>query len=196
MNQTQVQYTVRTVLPERVANVFRTIAENIGRTHRTLGKIIDTYMQDLPHGCHMQAYGEFVDLYKQTTGELVSVPTIRSWRRAAVIYTKHDLMEYGSLSDSQLIESIKLSEINRELLPDITPQDICNWCMDTLTNTVPAMQAHWLPLTGTPEYIDPPALSGIIRLFGKLFSRDNPHRARIEEIIAELRGYLNQESES
>lgn len=173
------------ILPDEITNRFTVIAENIGRTHRQLGAIMDEYISDLPHGYHMQAYKAFAELYYQITGEVVSEVTVRHWRHSAMSYSKNNLLQFEQLSDSQLTEAVKLAEIN-----NLDAGYICQWCVDNQIKSVPEMRAEWLPVSGPPEAIDPPALSGIIRLFGRLFKPDHPHRARIEEIITELRGYL------
>lgn len=172
-------------LPEEIKNQFCTIAENIGKTHRMLGRVMDEYISDLPHGRRMDAYIEFANLYNEVTGEIVSPVTVRHWRHSAMCYSRHNLQRFEVLSDSQLTEAVKLAEINK-----IGADQICEWCVENEVRTVSAMRANWLPNTGTPTQTDPPALSGIIRLFGRLFKTDHPQRKRIDEIINELRSYL------
>jgi hypothetical protein len=150
----------RLCLPEEIETRFRTLAENVGATHRALGRVIDEYMTKLPHGQHMTAYSIFADLYRQITGETVSPRTVRAWRYAAILYSKHDLEQFEPLSDSQLVEAVKLAK-NDNI--GITPQDICNWAVEAGCSSVPAMRAEWLPTTGTDEATDPPFISAMVR---------------------------------
>lgn len=150
-------------LPEEIETRFRALAENVGVTHRALGRVVDEYMQGLPHGQHMTGYTLFADLYRQTTGETVSPRTIRAWRYAAILYSKHDLKQFEPLSDAQLVEAVNLSKNGN--LPDvITPQKICEWAVKTGCASVPAMRAHWLPPTGDETMTDPPAISAMVRV--------------------------------
>jgi hypothetical protein len=159
---TDLQQLDRLCLPEEIETRFRALAENIGVTHRALGRVVDEYMQDLPHGRHMAGYGLFADLYRQVTGETISPRTIRAWRYAAITFSKYDLERFEQLSDSQLVTAVELSEI-----ANIEPKAICEWAVETGCASVPAMRANWLPPTGDDTMTDPPAISAMVRA-GKL----------------------------
>lgn len=152
----------RLCLPEEIEIRFRTLAENVGATHRALGRVVEEYMTKLPHGKHMDAYGLFADLYRQATGETVSPRTVRAWRYAAISFSKHDLVRFEQLSDSQLVTAVELSEI-----ANIEPKAICEWAVETGCASVPAMRAYWLPTTGDDTMTDPPAISAMVRV-GKM----------------------------
>jgi hypothetical protein len=168
-------------LPEEIETRFRALAENIGVTHRALGRVVDEYMQDLPHGGHMAGYGLFADLYRQVTGETISPRTIRAWRYAAITFSKHDLEQFEQLSDSQLVTAVELSEI-----ANIEPKVICEWAVKTGCASVPAMRANWLPPTGDDAMTDPPAISAMVRAGKSRYWSARP------ELLAEWHALIEQ----
>lgn len=174
-----IQQTEWLVLPEEVENQFSTLAGAIGSTKRMLGRIVDEYMQNVPQGKHMAAYSLFADLYHRATGETVSPRTIRHWRHAAFVFSKHDLREFHSLSDSVLIEAVVLAEI-----ANTTPRVICEWAVAKSCDNVPQMRAHWLPVTGTEYQTDPPFISGMLR-YEKTLPQEK--RAAFVELVNEFR---------
>ena len=146
------------VLPESNRQDFLTLAANVGASHRAIGRVVDDFVSEVPHGSQMSAYELYADLYYQATGERVSPRTIRGWRRAATLYSKHDLRQFESLTDAQLIEAVNLAEV-----ANIDPQEICAWAIDKQVSTVPAMRAHWLPPTSDEYHVDPPVITGFKR---------------------------------
>jgi len=174
-------------LPDDILQTIQAFAEETAKQKRLLAYCLQDFLEDIPHGQHMTMYELIADEWNNVTGEIISGRTVRYWVQSVKTYSKAQMETYQPLTDAQLIEAVKLAS---DCQNEITPQEICDWCIANEVRTIPAMRANWLPLTGTPEQTDPPALSGIIRLFGKLFKKDNPHQARIQEIINELRTYL------
>lgn len=173
-------------LPEEISQRFTTLAENIGRTHRSLGIVMDEYISDLPHGYHMIAYGLFADLYRQVTGETVSVRQVRAWRQVVTAYSREELRRYEALTDAQLIEAVKLAEI-----ANIEPTEICEWAVANVVTSVPQMQAHWLPVTSDgQDNIDLPAISAVIRTARRFFPADDPRWDELNQLLARLRELL------
>jgi len=174
-------------LPDEICQRFTTLAETVGQTHRALGRIVDEYVSEIPHGLTMQAYELFADLYYRTTGEQISPRTIRAWRDSVTAYSKQEIREFEPLRDAQLVEAVKLSEI-----ANLPAADICRWAIANAVESVPEMRAHWLPTTGTVYQIDPPAISGLIRWANRTLEQGDPRRVRFDEILAELRGMFAQ----
>jgi predicted DNA-binding protein len=173
----------RLCLPDEIRERFRALSENIGATHRALGRVVDEYISEVPYGQHMTAYELFADLYHQVTGEVISARTIRTWRHLAIAFTKHDLNKYEALSDSQLEAAVSLSETAK-----VTPQEICEWTLAGAVDNVPAMRAHWLPPTTYEQDTDPPVISGLLRYAEKHL--DPARRERFDTLLAELRELL------
>lgn len=174
-------------LPDDILQAIQAFAEEATKQKRALAYCLQDFLDDIPHGQHMTMYELIADEWNAVTGDMISARTVRYWVHSVKTYSKVQMQEYHALTHAQLIEAVKLAS---DCQNETTPQQICQWCVVNEVRTVAAMRANWLPLTGTPEQTDPPALSGIIRLFGRLFKPDNPHRDRIEEIITELRSYL------
>ena len=169
-------------LPDEIRERFITLSEQVGATHRALGRVVDEYVSEVQHGQHMAAYELFADLYRQTTGETISPRTIRAWRQAATLYSKHELTQFETLSDSQLIEAVNLAEIAK-----IDPQAICEWAVANQVSTVPAMRANWLPVTSTEYRIDPPVISGMIRYGIRMFEDTDPRRTEWDALVTRAR---------
>jgi len=167
-------------MPTEITDRFTALAETVGQTHRALGRIVDEYVSELPHGYAMQAYELFADLYHQVTGETISPRTIRAWRDSVSSYSKQELRDFESLSDSQLVEAVKLSEV-----ANMPAADICRWAVENAVSSVPAMRANWLPTTSTEYAVDIPAISGLIRYANH--NLPDEKRPRFDELLAELR---------
>jgi hypothetical protein len=176
----------RMTLPDEVINAIKAFAEQSSNQKRLLAiTLVESgFVDEIPHGRHEQVYEMIADEWNRNTGEWVTGRTIRYWIQSAKTYTRHELQRFQELTSAQLMEAVKLAI---DCQNETTPQEICEWCIKERVDTVSAMRAHWMQQTGTPEQTDPPALSGIIRLFGRLFSSDHPERKRIDEIINELR---------
>ena len=174
-------------LPDDILQTIQNYANEATKQKRLLAFVLQDFLSDIPHGQHMTMYELIAAEWSAVTGDIISGRTVRHWVHSVKTYSQAQMTRYQLLTDAQLIEAVKLAS---DCQNEITPQQICEWCVENEIATVSAMRANWLPLTGTPEQTDPPALSGIIRLFSRLFKQDNPHRARIEEIIRELRNCL------
>ena len=170
----------RLCLPDEIRDRFAAVSDFIGKTHRSLGLIVDEYLSEVPYGQHMAVYELFADLYREKTGEQISARTIRIWRHAVIDYSKHDLLQYESLSDAQLTEAVSLAETAK-----VTAADVCQWTIDNAIDSVPAMRAHWLPQTSTEYAIDIPVISGLLRYANHNLPAEK--RQRFDEIVAELR---------
>jgi hypothetical protein len=189
MTQLQATYQVSVILSDDLRSAIQAFANETTRQKRLLAYVLVDYMdKKLQHGEHAKFYDAVADEWNSYTGEYITGRTVRYWCQSVKQYSKAELKEYTALTNAQLIEAVKLA--NDCQFFDITPQEICEWCIDNEIQSVREMRAHWLPTTGTPDAIDPPALSGIIRLFGRLIKQDNPHYARLQEIITEIRGWL------
>ena len=119
------------------------------------------------------------------TGEIISARTIRSWRHAVIDYSKHDIMEFEVLSDSQLIAAVSLAEVAK-----VTPREVCEWTVANAVSDVPTMRANWLPPTTYDNNTDLPVVSGLIRYADKHLPADA--RPRFDALISELRQILAQ----
>ena len=170
-------------LPDEIRERFTALSEAVGATHRALGRVVDEYVSEVPHGYHMTAYELFADLYHQVTGEIISARTIRAWRHAAIDFTKYDLERFHALSDSQLVESVKLAEIAK-----VEPVDVCEWAVANAVQSVPEMRAHWLPVTTYEQDTDLPVVSGLVRYADKHLPEHR--RPRFDALLTELREIL------
>jgi hypothetical protein len=176
----------RLCLPEDVEIEFCTLAENIGFAKRAIGRLVFQYVDQLQYGQQMTAYTLFADLYYKVTGDYISPRTVRAWSDSAKTFTKHDLNQYESLSDSQLLEAVSLSKTAK-----VPAQQICEWAVETGCASVPAMRAEWLPVTGNDDYVDPPFVSGFAR-FIRRFAETDPRRAELENLIERVREILRR----
>ena len=173
-------------LPDEIRDRFAAVSEIIGKTHRSLGLIVDEYLSEVPYGQHMAAYELFADLYREKTGEQISARTIRIWRHAVIDYSKHDLLQYESLSDAQLTEAVSLAEVAK-----VTAADVCEWTIANAIDSVPAMRAHWLPQTSTEYEIDLPGISGMKRTIERWIPQDDPDYQTAQEHISALARLLS-----
>lgn len=177
-----------TILPEEVENEFSAVAQGVGRLHRALGRIVDCYVSEVPHGYHMAVYESFADLYHRITGEHISARTIRFWRKSAVEFSKADLKEFHALSDSMLTESVILAEV-----ANIEAKEICKWAVEKAVDSVPALRAHWLPIESGDDlyHQDPPVISNLLRLAREMTGE---RRERLDKLIDEIRKLLAEVS--
>ena len=174
-------------LPDEVLTIISAFAEQSSHAKMDFAHalIASGFVAEIPHGRHEETYAMIADTWNAHSGEEVTPRTIRYWIQAAQAYTDKELRDFRDLTPAQLIEAVKLATIAK-----VEPAEICQWAVAWEVQTVSAMRANWLPITGEPDRTDPPALSGIIRLFDRLIKPDNPHRTRVLEMIAEIRGWL------
>lgn len=177
----------RLSLPEDIVVIIRAFAGEASKQKRLLAYVLVDFLDDIPQGKRMVIYDLIADEWSRLTGDDVSGRTVRFWVQSVKTYTKEQLRTFAPLSDAQLIEAVRLAS---DCQKDATPQEICEWAVREQVQTVAQMRAEWLPQTGDRDHVDPPGLIGVVKWLNKLFSADNPHRKRIEEIITELRGYL------
>jgi len=171
-------------MPEEISERFKILAQSVGTIERSLGRVMDEWITELPKGYHEQAFEMFSDLYRSATGQYRTPRTMRSWRTAAITYKRHELETFHALSDSQLVAAVELAEIRQD---GATAQDIAQWAVDKGVSSVPAMREQWGTITSTGDEIDPGWLTGIKRTAKRYLSPDDPRWKRVNEIFSELR---------
>lgn len=145
---------------------FAVLAEQITKTRRAMGKIVDESILESPsHIYHETIYELYADLYYQKTGDKVSPRTVRYWRDMAIKFTAHDIATFELLPDSILLEAVKLSDELASFANghNATAQQICQFAMDNQISTVPDLRERILPSTYTGNERDPGWLSSLKR---------------------------------
>jgi len=173
-------------IPDDVINQFTTVAQSIGTIERTLGKIMDEWISELPKGLHETAFELFADLYRTATGQTRSPRTMRAWRTAAIMYSKHDIEKYHTLTDSQLTAAVVLAEIRQD---KTTPQQIAAWAVEHHVSSVPKMYDHWGEQTSTNGETDPGWISSIKR-YVRHWPQNDPRHAELSALLAQVRALI------
>lgn len=171
-------------LPDDIIAIIHSFADSEGRNRRKFAHAMIEFMDEVPHGGKMTVYNMIADEWTKISGTPVKGRTIRLWVASVRELTSKQLIKYLPLNNAQLIESFNLAEIAK-----VDAATILDWCIEKDVFSVPKMQAHWLPLTGDQEHTDPPALTRLVLWIGKRYT-DSPHKARIDELITELRRLL------
>jgi hypothetical protein len=182
-----------TLLPDEIIATVKHFANEATKQKRLLAYVLREFIEEneVPHGKLMHIYDEIAAIWHECTGEEISGRTVRYWVQSVSQYSRAELQAYAPLSDAQLIEAVKLAS---DCQNDMTPQIICQYCVDQQIDTVTAMRAKFLPATGDGVMIDNPKLTAIIRWFTKLVPQTSPHYGRMQEIIAEVRSWYTEEA--
>lgn len=179
---------VALVLPDEIIEAVRNHAGESVRQRRALAYSILPYLDEVERydGSLATVYELVADEWNRATGDGITARTVRYWVQSVRVFTKQELRRYEPLTDAQLIEAVRIGNDCQTA----SPQEICDWCVSEAVYSVPAMRAHWLPLTGTDEQVDPPAVTGLVRYLFRRFPSNHPNRAKVEELIAALRELL------
>lgn len=176
------------LLPDAILDVIRAYANEATKQKRMLAYAVMEFIEEneVPHGKLMAVYDEIAETWHACTGDEISGRTVRYWIQSVAEYSRAELRAYIPLTDAQLIEAVKLAS---DCQNEMTPQIICQYCVDNQIDTVSAMRAKFLPATGDGLVIDNPKLTAVIRWFTRLVPNTSPHYGRMQEIIAEVRGW-------
>lgn len=175
-------------MPPEISDRFTVLAQQVGTIERSLGRVMDEWITELPKGYHEQAFELFSDLFRSATGQYRSPRTMRSWRTAAITYKRHELESFHALSDSQLVAAVELAEIRQD---GATAQDIAAWAVANHVSSVPAMRDQWGTITSTDGETDPGWLTGLKRTAKRYLQPNDARWPRVKELFAELRTLLS-----
>jgi len=174
-------------LPDDILTIISAFAEESGNAKRGFAHALVAcgFVAEIKHGYHDEVYAMIADQWNAHSGEDVTARTVRYWIASVQDYTADELRAFRDLTSAQLVEAVKLATIAK-----VEVGDICRWAVDGQVQTVTAMRAHWLPLTGEPDKTDPPYVTALVRWFGRLAQKHSEHKPRIDEMIAEVRSWL------